>query len=140
MNLRPNCYDKESVENCLANATLLKISDEEEPLLRAVADYLPAGDPMDAPEALFARYGQMSAIVLTQGERGATLFRRGQTPIHVPATPAEVVSTVGAGDSFGAAWLYHTLMGADDVTALTLAANRAAWVIAHAEAIPEEAV
>ena len=140
VNLRPDCYDRESVENCLAHATLLKISDEEEPLLRKVAGYLPIGDPMDAPEALFARYGQIVAIVLTQGERGATLYRRGEAPVCVPATPAAVVSTVGAGDSFGAAWLYHTLMGADDVTSLTLAANRAAWVIAHAEAIPEEAV
>lgn len=143
VNLRPDCYDRESVENCLANATLLKISDEEEPLLREVAGYLPAEesaacDPMDAPDALFARYGQLEAIVLTQGERGATLYRRGRAPIHVPAAPAEVVSTVGAGDSFGAAWLYHTLMGADDLTALTAASARAAWVIAHAEAIPEE--
>ena len=145
VNLRPDCYDRESVENCLAHATLLKISDEEEPLLRKVAGYLPTeesavGDPMGAPDALFARYGQIEAIVLTQGERGATLYRRGKAPVHVPATPAAVVSTVGAGDSFGATWLYHILMGTDDLSALTLAANRAAWVIAHAEAIPDEAV
>ena len=148
VNLRPDCYDRESVENCLANATLLKISDEEEPLLRAVAGYLPEGDSadrsaadasaLDAPEALFARYGQIEAIVLTQGERGATLFRRERSPIHVPATPAKVVSTVGAGDSFGAAWLYAVLTGADDRAALTIASDRAAWVISHAEAIPDE--
>ncbi len=138
VNLRPDCYDKGSVENCLAHATLLKISDEEEPLLRQVTGYLPAGAPSDAPVALFERYKQIEAIVLTQGERGATLYRRGMDPIHVPASPAKVVSTVGAGDSFGAAWLYQTLMGADHMTALTIASDRAAWVIAHAEAIPEE--
>ena len=139
VNLRPNCYDKDSVENCLANATFLKVSDEEEPILREVAGYLPTEEGVDrVPEALFARYAQLEAIVLTQGERGATLYRRGQSPLHVPATPAKVVSTVGAGDSFGAEWLYQTLMGADERTALTKAADRAAWVIEHAEAVPTE--
>lgn len=138
INLRPDCFDPKSVENCLSYATLLKISDEEEPLLRKVAGYLPEGDPMDAPAALFDRYGQIQAIVLTQGGDGATLFRRDCPPIHVPACPAEIVSTVGAGDSFGAEWLYQTLTGADDRDALTAASRRAAFVIAHAEAVPLE--
>lgn len=138
VNLRPDCYDEKSVENCLAHATLLKISDEEEPLLRAMAEYLPKGNPMDAPDALFAKFKQIEAIVLTQGSEGATLFRRGCQPIHMPACPTEVVSTVGAGDSFGAEWLYQTLTGADDRDALIAASRRASYVIAHAEAVPME--
>lgn len=139
VNLRPDCYDAGSVENCLSHATLLKISDEEEPLLRAVAGYLPACESTNnAPSALMARYRQIEAVVLTRGSEGATLYRRGREALRVPASPAEVVSTVGAGDGFGAAWLYHTLIGDDDRTALEAATRRAAFVIQRSEAVPDE--
>ena len=139
VNLRPDCYDAGSVANCLEQATILKISDEEEPLLRAIAGYLPEDRAVeDAPDALFARYGQLNAVVLTCGERGASLYRRGEAPLHIPATPATVVSTVGAGDSFGAAFLYHTLSGNDPLCSLQAAADRAAFVVAHADAVPAE--
>ncbi len=139
VNLRPDCYDAKSVANCLENATILKISDEEEPLLRKVAGYLPEGAPVeDAPTALFGEYLQLEAVILTRGEQGATLYRRGCTPLSVPAAPAKVVSTVGAGDSFGAAWLYHYLWEDDYLTCMEAAAKRAAYVISHADAVPEE--
>ena len=139
VNLRPNCYDAQSVANCLENATIVKISDEEEPLLRKVAGYLPADASLeDVPAALFFNYLQLEAIVLTRGAEGATLYRRGCTPLAVPAAPAKVVSTVGAGDSFSAAWLYHYLEEDDYLTCMEAAASRAAYVIEHAEAVPEE--
>lgn len=139
VNLRPGCYDAGSVANCLCNATLLKISDEEEPLLRKVAGYLPEDASLEeVPTALFAEYLQLEAIVLTRGAEGATLYRRGCTPLTVPAAPAKVVSTVGAGDSFSAAWLYHYLGEDDYLTCMERAASRAAYVIEHAEAVPEE--
>lgn len=140
VNLRPDCYDAGSVANCLEKATLLKISDEEEPLLREMAGYLPKDAAVEAAaDALLARYGQLKAVVLTCGERGATLYRRDEAPVSIPATPAKVVSTVGAGDSFGAAFLYHTLAGDDPLCCLQAAADRAAFVVAHADAVPEEA-
>ncbi len=139
INLRPACYDAQSVENCLSYATDLKISDEEEPLLREIAGYLPPSAPVsDAPAALLARYPRLENILLTCGADGAILYRRDTAPLAVPAAPATVVSTVGAGDSFSAAWFYHTLMGDDPLACLTAAARRAAFVISHSEAVPEE--
>lgn len=139
VNLRPDCYDTGSVENCLRNATLLKVSDEEEPLLRGVAGYLPEGAPVeDIPAALFDRYPQLEAVILTRGAEGATLLSRGRAPLSVPAAPAKVVSTVGAGDSFGAAWLCHYLAGDDPLVCMEAAAKRAAYVIGHSEAVPHE--
>lgn len=140
VNLRPNCFDAGSVTNCLENATLLKISDEEEPLLRKAAGYLPeTASVEEAPAALLARYQQLNAVVLTRGADGATLCRRGHPSLTVPAAPAQVVSTVGAGDSFGASWLYHHLAGDDTLTCMEAAAKRAAFVIEHSEAVPTEA-
>ncbi|MBQ8288214.1 MAG: carbohydrate kinase [Clostridia bacterium] len=139
VNLRPDCYDAGSVDNCLSYATLLKISDEEEPLLRQVAGYLPEGAPLeDAPDVLFASHPQLEAVILTQGAEGATLYRRDAAPLSIPAAPARVVSTVGAGDSFGAAWLYHYLSGDGPLACLEAAAKRAAFVVGHSEAVPGE--
>jgi hypothetical protein len=39
INLRKDCYDRESCLLCLENATILKLSDEEEPLLAEFGFY-----------------------------------------------------------------------------------------------------
>lgn len=39
--LRPHCYDRASVAFCLSHATVLKVSAEEEPLLRGFSSYVP---------------------------------------------------------------------------------------------------
>ena len=44
VNLRPDCFDKDSCLLCLSSATVLKVSIEEEPLLRAFTDYTPVSD------------------------------------------------------------------------------------------------
>jgi fructokinase len=51
VNLRPLCYDRDSALRCLAHATTLKVSLEEEPLLRALELY-PA--PKDETPAAIA--------------------------------------------------------------------------------------
>ena len=45
VNLRQSCYDSDSVGFCLRHATILKLSMEEEPLLRASGGYIPQDDP-----------------------------------------------------------------------------------------------
>ena len=41
-----------------------------------------------------------SIVIVTDGEKGATLYRKAQSPLHVPAPKVKVVDTVGAGDTF----------------------------------------
>ena len=40
------------------------------------------------------------SVVLTLGERGALLARRGETPALFPAHPVDAVDTTAAGDAF----------------------------------------
>ena len=49
----------------------------------------------------------------------------------------EVVSTVGAGDSFGAAFLATYLCTKDIGAALQRAVEVSAFVVAHKEAVPQ---
>jgi len=67
-------------------------------------------------------------VVVTEGDRGATLF--GASPKRrVDARPAKVVDATGAGDAFSAGFLTARLRGKDDQAALELAASAAAEVL-----------
>ncbi|HET89845.1 MAG TPA: ribokinase [Chloroflexi bacterium] len=72
-------------------------------LSRADAVVLSAED-LDGDGKLLARYAdQARLLVVTQGERGCTLYVRGQAH-HVPAPKVHQVDPTGAGDVFAAAF------------------------------------
>lgn len=70
---------------------------------------------------------QAEVIVETKGARGATLHKGGQKAT-IPAAPANVVDTTGAGDTFGGVFIACRMKG-DDAAA---AAHKAAQVAARA--------
>jgi fructokinase len=51
-----------------------------------------------------------AVVLLTQGSRGATLISP-TGHVAVPAPPASVVDTIGAGDAFGGGWLAAWIAG-----------------------------
>lgn len=63
----------------------------------------PGEDPAAVSAGWADRYGLL--VVLTRGADGADGFWPGGGHVHSPATPVAVVDTVGAGDTFGAAFL-----------------------------------
>ena len=81
----------------------------------------------DYPEEFRPRFGLLF-VLLTLGPDGCDLYADSGR-IHSPAVPVKVVSTVGAGDSFSAAFLYHYLTGSSLADALA-AGNRLAAKIA----------
>ena len=79
----------------LAQADLVKLSDED---LAFIAPGVPALEAAVRWLALGPR-----AVVLTRGAAGATLLRAGQAPVSVQPPAVQLVDTIGAGDTFGAA-------------------------------------
>lgn len=139
INLRPDCYDEGSVRLCFENANILKISEEEEPLLGAFPFYraLCESGLEQSVGSLFEALPNLSLILFTKGEKGSTIYQKNQSPIHIAPCKAQVVSTVGAGDSFGASFLTAFLSGASILDAGTLASRISAFVVSQKEAIPE---
>ena len=69
-----------------------------------------------------------TAVLITRGEQGMTLFETGQSPHHIPAFAREVFDVSGAGDTVIAAAALALAAGASLPEAAELA-NRAAGVV-----------
>jgi fructokinase len=101
INLRQHYYDAQVIESSLALANVLKINDEELPVL---AQLLALEKPF--PHHLFNRFPNLSLIVLTRGGAGSALYSPGGGADEHPGYPvssAQLVDTIGAGDAFAAA-------------------------------------
>jgi fructokinase len=137
VNLRQHYYDAGVLDESLGRTTIFKLSDDEvdevAKLLGLPADHAAFGD------ALFTSFPKLDLLVLTRGGEGSTLRRRdGETSDH-PQTkpPGEVVSTVGAGDSFTAGVVSGLLAGKSLAEAHDLAARLSAFVVTQPGAMPD---
>jgi 5-dehydro-2-deoxygluconokinase len=89
-------------------------------------------------EVAAARLDGVPVLVLKRGERGATVFDRGEET-EVPGVPVEVVNGLGAGDAFAAALGHGLLNGISLVGAVgrgTVAGALVAAQLACSEAMP----
>ena len=96
LNLRAPYYDRNVVLETLQLANMLKLNDEELPIL--------AGFLEVKPEEVIPRLlaGNIELVALSLGPEGAELHRRGECS-RAPAGELEkMVDSVGAGDSFTA--------------------------------------
>jgi sugar/nucleoside kinase (ribokinase family) len=94
------------------------------------------GGAADLDGAIAALAPQVELLVVTRGERGASVIRRGET-VSVPAAPArQVVDTTGAGDMFAAGFLFANARGRPLGDCLSLGARLAAEIIADYGARP----
>ncbi len=85
------------VERFAAVAHIVKASRED-------VDWLYPGA---SPEQVSARLLDLGAllVVITDGPRGAHLYRAGDAPVSCPGRPVRVADTIGAGDAFTAGLL-----------------------------------
>lgn len=132
VNLRQDFYDREIIDSSLRLTTILKLNDEELPVL---ADLLAIeGDPLTVIEALTHRY-RLRAAALTRGAGGSLLYAGDRFYAH-HGYAVNVVDTVGAGDAFAAALALGFLQDLDP-DAINDRANRlAAFVCSQAGAMP----
>jgi len=122
VNLRQNFYSKNILEDSLHAANLVKLNEEELPIIASMFAIEPESG------ALAKRF-DLEAVILTLGPNGCRIWHKGNHFSSL-AHPAKVVSTVGAGDAFSAGFLYHFLSGHSVETAAEEGNHLAAKVAA----------
>jgi len=90
-------YARGLVERCVSAAHIVKASRED-------LDWLYPGDGIERVSARWLGLGAL-LVVVTDGPRGAHVFRPGAEPVHRAGRPVRVVDTIGAGDAFTAGLL-----------------------------------
>lgn len=133
VNLRQRFYTPEIIRTSLAQADIVKLNDDELPILAALFQL--TGDPRDQLGQLRQLFDLQLAI-LTRGGHGSLLVGATGSSDH-PGIAADLVDTIGAGDSFTAAVTVGVLLGRP-LAAINDRANRlAAWVCGRPGAMPE---
>jgi D-beta-D-heptose 7-phosphate kinase/D-beta-D-heptose 1-phosphate adenosyltransferase len=79
---------------------------------------------------LGALLGPDTAVLITRGAQGMSLFEPGRGPVHVPAQAREVYDVTGAGDTVAATMALALASGLPLATACRLASLAAAVVVA----------
>lgn len=134
INLRQDFYSKETIDSSMRRCNVLKINDEELVAISRMMEW-PGISLEDKCWILMGRYG-LKILVLTCGVNGSYVF----TPGHVSflETPkVEVADTVGAGDSFTAAFVSALLSGLSVSRAHELAVKVSAYVCTQAGPMPQ---
>ncbi len=133
VNLRQGFYNKEILCNSMKRCNILKINDEELVTVSRMFGY-PGIDLQDKCWILLGKYN-LKMLILTCGINGSYVFTPGNVSFqHTPKV--EVADTVGAGDSFTAAFISSILKGKSVAEAHSLAVQTSAFVCTRKGAMP----
>ena len=136
INIRKPFVSKEAVKLAFRNATIIKISDEELPIVTDLI-FNEEYDHIKASKAIAEKFNNIKLVIITLGAKGAFAYNcKKDTAYSCGAEEVEVVSTVGAGDSFSATFLNKYLKGFDMNKCMESAAMVSAFVVSKSEAIP----
>lgn len=133
VNLRQGFYNKEILCNSMKRCNILKINDEELVTVSRMFGY-PGIDLQDKCWILLGKYN-LQMLILTCGINGSYVFTPGNVSFQ-PTPKVEVADTVGAGDSFTAAFISSILKGKSVVEAHSKAVQTSAYVCTKKGAMP----
>ncbi len=135
INLRRPFFDSAMIRESIQLASILKLSDDELSDVCVACGIRSTNQPNDILSELLNTQ-TLELVVMTRGAEGAVLATPDEI-IEQPGIPTTVRDTVGAGDSFAAAFVLGVLRGASHQQNLLSACSVAAAVCSHAGAVPE---
>ena len=133
MNLRQHYYTPALLQNSLRKCNILKLNDEELLIVKSLFGY-PQTDFGEICRQLLADYN-LQILILTCGTNGSSIFTPETTSFY-PTPRVEVRDTVGAGDSFTAAFTAALLKGLPLTEAHRRAVETSAYVCTCDGAMP----
>lgn len=133
VNLRQGFYNNEILCESMQRCNILKINDEELVTVSRMFGY-PGIDLQDKCWILLGKYN-LKMLILTCGINGSYVFTPGSVSF-LPTPQVEVADTVGAGDSFTAAFISSILRGRSVAEAHAAAVSTSAFVCTRNGAMP----
>ncbi len=133
VNLRQGFYNKDILCKSMKACNILKINDEELVTVSRMFGY-PGIDLQDKCWILLGKYN-LKMLILTCGINGSYVFTPGEVTF-LPTPKVEVADTVGAGDSFTAAFIASILKGKSVNEAHHKAVTTSAFVCTQHGAMP----
>ncbi len=133
VNLRQGFYNKEILCNSMKRCNILKINDEELVTVSRMFGY-PGIDLQDKCWILLGKYN-LKMLILTCGINGSYVFTPGKVSFQ-PTPKVEVADTVGAGDSFTAAFIANILKCRSVEDSHRIAVETSAFVCTQPGAMP----
>lgn len=134
INLRQNFYTKEIIDQSLTLCNILKINDGELDIITDLYQ-LPGNNMTEKCQELIRRH-QLRILILTCGEKGSYVLTPDNELTFIPTPKVSVADTVGAGDSFTAAFTASILHGASIKEAHQKAVDVSAFVCTQHGAMP----
>ena len=134
INLRLHFYNKDIIDNSLNKCNVLKINDDE---LNSVCKMFNYGgvDLKEKATIILNKY-DLEIVILTCGANGSYIFTKDITSF-VDTPRVDVKNTVGAGDSFTAAFISALLYNKDIIFAHNFAVEVSAYVSTKSGAMPK---
>ncbi|MBR6350173.1 MAG: carbohydrate kinase [Lachnospiraceae bacterium] len=130
INIRQDYYSDELIDESIRAATILKISRDEIYVLNI------PGEPQDICRQLSRKYKNLKMIIVTLDSDGAFVYEKGGRITRSGKPDCEVVSAVGAGDAFSAAFLVNYMNRLSVRECLKRAVALAGRVCGKVEAVP----
>ncbi len=139
VNIRGNNWSAELLKEVLPFATVLKFSREEASVLAEALSLPTQGDPcLSMCHALAETYKNLRQILVTLDKDGSFVYlTESGSVLPSPKPHSKAISTVGAGDSFSACYVYNLLTGADTETCIRRATALSDYVVTQLGAVPD---
>jgi fructokinase len=132
VNLRGNFYSRELVTELIGCSDVVKCNEDELPIL---SDYAGVAErPEIYADYLFGK--GVSCFIYTEGSRGSTIYTPEEVS-HQASPRVSVVDTVGAGDSFTAAFISAMARGCSLKKSHEIAVRVSSWLCTQEGAMPD---
>jgi len=133
VNLRQHFFTPEILSDSFGKCNIIKINDEELLTVSRIFGFSDV-DTEDKCRILLTKYN-LKMLILTCGIDGSYVFTP-ETVSFIPTPKVHVADTVGAGDSFTAAFCAAVLKGKTVIEAHTIAVDVSAFVCTRNGAMP----
>ena len=134
INLRQHYYCQDTVQHSLEYANILKLNDEELPIVAKLTQV--QGDESKMLYGLLEKFS-LDLIVLTKGSHGSRLVGGSEDIVCKAIKAKQIADTVGAGDSFTAAMIMGLLHHLPLFATLEFASRLACHVCSQTGATPK---